>query len=55
MIGRLRILGIVLGLIGLGFIVAGGYSFFKVQEGTSSLKAFSAAQAVAGARETIGP
>ena len=46
MIGRLRILGIVLGLIGLGFIVAGGYSFFKVQEGQTSLKAFSAAQAV---------
>jgi hypothetical protein len=46
MIGRLRILGIVLGLIGLGFIVAGGYSFFKVQEGQASLKAFSAAQAV---------
>ena len=46
MIGRMRILGIALGLIGLAFIVAGGYSFFKVQEGTSSLKAFSAAQAV---------
>ena len=46
MIGRLRGLGIVLGLIGLGFVVAGGYSFFKVQEGASSLKAFSAAQAV---------
>ena len=46
MIGRLRILGIVLGVIGLGFVVVGGYAFFKVQEGTSSLKAFSAAQAV---------
>ena len=46
MIGRIRILGIALGLIGLGFIVAGGYSFFKVQEGQASLKAFSAAQAV---------
>ena len=44
--GRLRILGIVLGVIGLGFVVVGGYAFFKVQEGTSSLKAFSAAQAV---------
>jgi hypothetical protein len=46
MIGRIRILGIALGLIGLAFVVAAGYSFFKVQEGTSSLKAFSAAQAV---------
>jgi hypothetical protein len=46
MIGRIRILGIALGLIGLAFVVAGGYSLFKVQEGTSSLKAFSAAQAV---------
>jgi hypothetical protein len=46
MIGRLRILGIALGLIGLAFVVAAGYSYFKVQEGTTSLKAFSAAQAV---------
>jgi hypothetical protein len=46
MIGRIRILGIALGIIGLAFVVAAGYSFFKVQEGTSSLKAFSAAQAV---------
>ena len=46
MISRLRGLGIVLGLIGLGFIAAGGFSFFKVQEGSASLKAFSAAQNV---------
>ena len=46
MIGRLRILGIALGLIGLAFIVAGGFAFLKVQEGNSSLKAFSAAQGV---------
>jgi hypothetical protein len=46
MINRLRGLGIVLGLIGIAFIAAGGYSFFKVQEGTASLKAFSAAQGV---------
>ena len=43
---RLRGLGIVLGLIGLAFVVAGGFAFFKVQEGTASLKAFSAAQGV---------
>ena len=46
MTGRLRILGIALGLIGLAFIVAGGFAFLKVQEGQTSLKAFSAAQAV---------
>ena len=46
MIGRLRGLGIVLGLIGLAFIAAGGFAFLKVQEGSASLKAFSAAQAV---------
>jgi hypothetical protein len=43
---RLRGLGIVLALIGLAFVVAGGFAFFKVQEGTASLKAFSAAQNV---------
>ena len=46
MINRLRGLGIVLGLIGIAFIAAGGFSFFKVQEGTASLQAFSAAQGV---------
>jgi hypothetical protein len=45
-ITRLRGLGIVLGLIGLAFIVAGGFAFMKVQEGQASLKAFSAAQGV---------
>ena len=46
MINRVRGLGIVLGLIGLAFVVAGGFAFFKVQEGTASLRAFSAAQGV---------
>jgi len=46
MINRLRGLGIVLGLIGIAFIAAGGFSFLKVQEGTASLQAFSAAQGV---------
>ncbi|MDQ5841526.1 MAG: hypothetical protein M3537_10410 [Chloroflexota bacterium] len=46
MTSRLRGLGIVLGLIGIAFIAAGGFSFFKVQEGTASLQAFSAAQGV---------
>jgi hypothetical protein len=46
MTSRLRGLGIVLGLIGIAFIAAGGFSLFKVQEGTASLQAFSAAQGV---------
>ncbi len=46
MIKRLRGLGIVLALVGLAFVVAGGFAFFKVQEGQASLNAFSAAQGV---------
>lgn len=47
MFRRLKILGIVTALIGLAFVLAGGYSFYKVQEGYQSLNAFSAAQNVA--------
>ena len=39
-------LGIVLGLIGIVFIVAGTYAFVKTQEGYTSMNAFSAAQNV---------
>ena len=46
MTARLRGLGIVLALIGFAFVIGGGFAFFKVQEGTASLKAFSAAQGV---------
>ena len=46
MVTRLRGLGIVLALIGLAFIAAGGFAFYKTQEGYRSLNAFSAAQAV---------
>jgi len=46
MTARLRGLGIVLGILGFAFVIAGGYAFFKVQEGTASLNAFSAAQNV---------
>ena len=46
MTGRIRALGIVLGLIGIAFIAGGGYAYFKTQEGAASLKAFSAAQNV---------
>jgi hypothetical protein len=44
--GRLKGLGILLVLIGFGFVVGGGYAFMKVQEGSQSLQAFSAAQGV---------
>ena len=43
---RLRILGIALVVIGLGFISAGGFAFLKTSEGASSLQSFSAAQNV---------
>ena len=46
MINRLRGLGIILAVMGLAFVAAGGFALFKVQEGTVSLKAFSAAQGV---------
>jgi hypothetical protein len=44
--GRLKKLGLVLALFGLGFIAAGGYAFIRTQDGAKSLQAFSAAQAV---------
>jgi hypothetical protein len=44
--GRLKGLGIVLVLIGFGFIAGGGYAFLKVQDGAASLNAYSAAQNV---------
>ena len=46
MLTRLKGLGIALVVIGLAFMVGAGYSFMKVQEGTASLQAFSAAQGV---------
>ena len=46
MVGRLRGLGIVLGLIGIVFVAAGAFAFMKTQEGYKSLNAFSAAQDV---------
>lgn len=46
MTGRLRGLGYVLGIIGFVFVIVGAYAFVKVQEGSASLKAFSAAQGV---------
>jgi hypothetical protein len=43
---RLRTLGIVLAVIGLGFLVGGGVAYAKVQDGYDSLQAFSQAQNV---------
>jgi hypothetical protein len=43
---RLQKLGIVLALIGLGFLVGAGVAYARVQAGYDSLKAFSAAQNV---------
>jgi hypothetical protein len=43
---RLRLLGFVLAIIGLGFVIGGGVAFVKVQEGYGSLQAFSEAQNV---------
>jgi hypothetical protein len=43
---RLRKLGLVLAASGLVFVAAGGFAFFKAQEGYRSLQAFSAAQNV---------
>ncbi len=43
---RLRSLGIVLSVIGLIFVIAGGVAYTKVQDGYGSLQAFSEAQNV---------
>lgn len=43
---RLQKLGIVLALIGFGFVIAGGVAFGQVQNGYESLQAFSEAQNV---------
>ena len=43
---RLRTLGIILAIIGLGFTVAGAVAYTMTQDGYDSLEAFSAAQNV---------
>lgn len=43
---RLQTLGIVLAVLGVGFLVAGGIAFGKVQAGYDSLQAFSKAENV---------
>ncbi|HET7532585.1 MAG TPA: hypothetical protein VFJ83_05520 [Nocardioidaceae bacterium] len=46
MIKRLQTLGIVLAVVGLGFLVGSGVAYAKVQDGYGSLQAFSEAQNV---------
>jgi hypothetical protein len=46
MTNRFKILGLILALIGLGFMVGGSVAYFKVQEGYDSLEALSGAQNV---------
>ena len=43
---KLKKLGIVISVLGLAFVVGGGYAYFKVQQGQTSLQAFSAVQNV---------
>ena len=43
---RMRTLGVVLAIIGLGFVVGGGIAYTKAQDGYGSLQDFSAAQNV---------
>lgn len=43
---RIRILGIVLALVGIAFVAAGGFAYIKQQEGAASLQAFSEKQNV---------
>jgi hypothetical protein len=45
-ISRLKGLGIVLAILGIAFLAAGGFAYLKTQDGADSLKAFSAAQNV---------
>ncbi len=43
---RLSILGIVIAVVGLGFVAGGGYAYMRIQDGYDSLQAFSEAQNV---------
>jgi len=44
--GRLKVLGVALAVIGLGFIAGGGYAYYKTSQGAHALQAFSGAQNV---------
>ena len=43
---RFRTLGMVLAIAGLGFLAAGGFAWYKVQDGYGSLQSFSESQNV---------
>ena len=44
--GRLKIIGVMLAVIGLGFVAGGGFAFYKTSQGAHALQSFSAAQGV---------
>ncbi len=44
--GRMKILGVVLAVMGIGFLAGGGYALYRVNQGSEALQAFSAAQNV---------
>jgi hypothetical protein len=44
--GRLKILGVMVAVFGLAFLAGGGYAYYKTNQGTQALQAFSAAQNV---------
>jgi hypothetical protein len=44
--GRLKVLGVVLAVMGVGFIAGGGFAYYKTNQGSQALQAFSTAQNV---------
>ena len=44
--GRLKVIGVIVAVFGLAFLAGGGYAYYKVNQGTQALQAFSAAQNV---------
>jgi hypothetical protein len=44
--GRLKIVGVVVAVFGLAFLAGGGYAYYKTNQGSQALQAFSAAQNV---------
>ena len=44
--GRMKVLGVVLAVMGIGFVAGGGYALYRVNQGSEALQAFSAAQNV---------
>lgn len=44
--GRMKVLGVVLAVMGIGFLAGGGYALYRTNQGAEALQAFSAAQNV---------